>query len=492
MGRKPSIPLELVFDTLSNVAVDLFNLDGHLIPYSHPLWSQLSNKLDRKLTAHSLYLCVKQDRHLWQSKLRDIVKKPLSDFKTLTSDEDTYSNDKSFIDSDEEKSNFSVDRKYYGFDIPYGEYIKMRPIDVSYGKKKFKKWYTVLKPGVWTNIINDWFIKRYNVPCNIIYKRCRVANDTSKAKHFLDFSGKCKDCLAEVVGWAVKMPDEGMPLIINIMMEGMNILHEHVSKRPLNGSKRREVGMQLSHECASNWRRNAVTSMNFEEKIPANVYSNTVLWKCKQLEKDRVLGITQKCPVMSLVELSQTQYSGSIHTVCAKPFIVHYWTPCQLVVYKSMSKTYVRLCIDATGSIVKKIKRTKEGVLSSHIFLYEAVVSNGTYQTSVTQMISEKQDTFTIFCWLTLWMKDGVNSPQETVCDFSMALLGAITRAFCGGMTVRTYIESCLEILTKKKSINHQLSCFVRIDVAHFIKLVCRWKCWKGTKTYLLKELLVR
>jgi len=88
-------------------------------------------------------------------------------------------------------------------------------------------------------------------------------------------------------------------------------------------------------------------------------------------------------------------------------------TPCQLVVYKSIRKTYVRLSIDATGSIVKKIKRSTQNILSSHIFLYEAVVSNGAYQTSVTKTISEKQDTFTIFPWLTLWMNDGVSAPQE-------------------------------------------------------------------------------
>jgi len=100
---------------------------------------------------------------------------------------------------------------------------------------------------------------------------------------------------------------------------------------------------------------------------------------------------------MSLIELSHTQYAGSIHTVCAKPFIVHYWTPCQLVVYKSIKKTYVRLSIDATGSIVKKIKRSTQTILSSHIFLYETVVSNGAYQTSVTQMISEKRYILNIF-----------------------------------------------------------------------------------------------
>lgn len=80
-------------------------------------------------------------------------------------------------------------KKFYDFNIPYQDYIKMSPIDVSYGKKKFKKMYTVLKQGVWTNIINDWFIKSYNISYNIIYKRSRVANDVNKAKHFIDFSG---------------------------------------------------------------------------------------------------------------------------------------------------------------------------------------------------------------------------------------------------------------------------------------------------------------
>ncbi|KAE9522762.1 hypothetical protein AGLY_016871 [Aphis glycines] len=92
-------------------------------------------------------------------------------------------------------------------------------------------------------------------------------------------------------------------------------------------------------------------------------------------------------------------------------------------------------------------------------------------------MISEKQDTFTIFSWLMLWMNDGVSAPQESVCDFSMALLGAITTAFCGVMTVQTYVESCLEILTYKKTANLQL---VRIDIAHLIKMISQWKCWKG------------
>jgi len=76
--------------------------------------------------------------------------------------------------------------------------------------------------------------------------------------------------------------------------------------------------------------------------------------------------------------------------------------------------------------------------------LYEAVVLTTSYQVSTTQMLSEKQDTLTIFYWLGQWLRDGVSIPQEVVCDYSKALLGGITRAFCNGLTLHDYVNNCL------------------------------------------------
>lgn len=100
--------------------------------------------------------------------------------------------------------------------------------------------------------------------------------------------------------------------------------------------------------------------------------------------------------------------------------------PSQLIVYKRIQKTYCRLSIDATGSLIKKLKRTKQDILSGHIFLYEAVVNTNKYQVPVTQMWSEQHDTLSIFYWLAQWTKDGAPIPQETACEYSKALLGAI------------------------------------------------------------------
>lgn len=165
----------------------------------------------------------------------------------------------------------------------------------------------------WINIINDWFIKLCKIPCTIIYKRCRIANDTSESKTFLTFSGKCKDCGVIATGWANERPAEAMPLVVNICLTGINEKINHISKRPLNAQKRIEVGQQLLHDCASNWVQNEVVPLNFGEKIPANIYNKNVLRKCKQEVRDKQLGIVIKCPIMSLIEFKHSSHTGSIH-----------------------------------------------------------------------------------------------------------------------------------------------------------------------------------
>lgn len=74
-----------------------------------------------------------------------------------------------------------------------------------------------------------------------------------------------------------------------------------------------------------------------------------------------------------------------------------------------------------------------------------------------------------------MWLNEGVSAPQETVTDYSMALLGVISRAFCDGLTIREYVDSCLEVLDGKAQ--SKLTCYIRIDIAHLIKLVSRWNC---------------
>jgi hypothetical protein len=59
-----------------------------------------------------------------------------------------------------------------------------------------------------------------------------------------------------------------------------------------------------------------------------------------------------------------------------------------------------RLSIDATGSLIKKFKKSSLNITSNNIFLYEAVLSTTYGQIPVTQMLSESHDTLSIFRWI--------------------------------------------------------------------------------------------
>lgn len=159
-------------------------------------------------------------------------------------------------------------------------------------------------------------------------------------------------------------------------------------------------------------------------------------------------------------------------------------------IYKDLRKSYCKISIDATGGLVKKLKRTSLNLLSSHVFLYEAVVNTHYGQIPITQMISERHDILTIFNWLGQWVKSGIRVPNEAVCDYSFALLGAITRAFCDGKSLHSYVEQCFNVLINK--IHEIPACYVRIDVAHIIKNVCRIKHLANIKNKQLKHFYIR
>uniref|UniRef100_T1JFD5 MULE transposase domain-containing protein n=1 Tax=Strigamia maritima TaxID=126957 RepID=T1JFD5_STRMM len=134
-----------------------------------------------------------------------------------------------------------------------------------------------------------------------------------------------------------------------------------------------------------------------------------------------------------------------------------------------------QLCVvDATGSLVRSIRRGP--YKSGPIFLYLCVMTDaGKNGLPVLQMLSESHDSLTIQVWLSKWLLAGAPKPKQVISDFSLAILGAIVRTFTTCFSFKYYIEKCYRILMK---ITLTLpECFIRVDVAHLVKLVCNWKC---------------
>lgn len=132
--------------------------------------------------------------------------------------------------------------------------------------------------------------------------------------------------------------------------------------------------------------------------------------------------------------------------------------------------------IEATGSVVKNFQKLGMNKTKT-IYLYEALVYDEIKKQSFTvlnNVISERHTTLAIFNWLAKWVSNDVPLPKEAVCDQSMALLSAIIQAFTQYSSLHQYLVVCAELTLGKQSFDsHCVSnCFVRTDIAHFMKLV--------------------
>ncbi|CAI6376002.1 unnamed protein product [Macrosiphum euphorbiae] len=203
-----------------------------------------------------------------------------------------------------------------------------------------------------------------------------------------------------------------------------------------------------------------------------------------------MLGIEGNDPIHSIISLKhEVEHNGSIYNIGCDPFYVHYWLPIQEHIIQSKQyNKWKTICVDATGSLVLPIIRTKNKIQSAHIFLYQIITVVDGKTIPISQQLSEKQDMLTIYYWMANWMNTGVTLPDECVSDYSKALLGAITRIFCNRRSLQDYINTCFIYLTGDE--NQLPECYVRIDVAHMVHIVCRWKCLSLRKP--VKDFYVR
>lgn len=119
---------------------------------------------------------------------------------------------------------------------------------------------------------------------------------------------------------------------------------------------------------------------------PAHLYNKTVLRKAKQMDNNEKLGLGKiSDPVASILELKyKAEFSGIIREVGLDKFFVIYFSPEQLLLYQQFNRQTQKaglLSIDATGSVVKKIKKPDGS--TNFLFLYQAVVP---FKSKILQM----------------------------------------------------------------------------------------------------------
>jgi len=133
--------------------------------------------------------------------------------------------------------------------------------------------------------------------------------------------------------------------------------------------------------------------------------------------------------------------------------------------------------------LVKKLKLpTNE--LSSHIYLYQIVIETPTSKMPVFQMLSAIQNTNAIMYWFNEIIRIGCTHkqnfpyPNQVVCDFDKALMGAVAKSFGECKNLKDYLQQCFSHLI---GLSHSLpSCCIRLDISHYVHFISRWNEFKN------------
>lgn len=91
------------------------------------------------------------------------------------------------------------------------------------------------------------------------------------------------------------------------------------------------------------WRRDKANElMEFGDVEPANLYTEDVLRKAKQLYRDEELGVKglkEKDVIASLIKIKYgLEFASCIQQIGVDKFYTMYWTPEQIFLYKTFMK----------------------------------------------------------------------------------------------------------------------------------------------------------
>lgn len=422
--------------------------------YTDKVWKDMSNDLQGGWNAHSIYTNVREDRQILSTARADlgiVVEESTSLQNYDSTNWDNSYNDSAFLNNESVSSQYEDQNAYETFDlvITKEEWDLMKPSDtVIYGNRERE----ILKPSVWTNIIALAFWRQFRMPCAFSFKRADVDPSPDKLRYNIKIIGRCKDreCLNIFKGAAtVDVNNEGF--IMAVYTRDTRYMKHAEVKRPLNGERRKEEKKKIVAEGPSGWRKRQVReNMKPGDTEPPHLPRGDVR-RAKKEAIDEDLGVKPidgRDLIRTIEELnSDPTYRGAINAIGSRPFYTFYGLPAQLHAYKEycrVNKDSAVITIDSTGSLIYKLQRY-DGE-SAHIFLFAIVINIEGITAAVNQMISERNETEFIEFWLKQWLRSTAPKPKEAVCNYSRALLSALSLAI-NNRTVKSYINECFSAL---------------------------------------------
>lgn len=456
----------------------IFDECGSILKKKDEVWKQVHKKLNGEMSTEYIWQYVHEDRHKSQSVLREHHGLPPLQPQQKSRDD---SPDSLSIDGFQGSCDI-LPSKSFQIHLSAKDWECMKPIPTKQYRDdtKTKVRITLHLQEGWGNVLLDIIYDQHRLPCPHTLK-ASVASDPTLAEAYVTVHGTCSECGGTARGTILMPPEDGLGVIMYWRAtDTRGKFHE--KRRQLSGPSRTQQGAACSGKSASlQERHEAASRMDPGDPPPPTLFKPRVLRKAVEEHRAKTLGVVGGTDhvVDKVCVLKRTvPHLGSIHDVSADPVAVSYDTPEQALIYKAYrQKKYTRLTADTTGGVVQRVpRRVPNSGLSGHIFLTELVLS-GELQIPIAQLLSEKNNTVKIWHWLVDWLeRSGSRVPDEVVCDSAVVLLSSFARAFAGCESLKQYIEIQFKYVIKET--DSAAKVFIRKDVAHFIKNVCKWKVW--------------
>ena len=474
MPRKALIDSGVILDKLQQCEkCQVFDEDYKLKCRTDKVWEEVCIKICDKLSPNTLNFYVRNNRWNLLTDLKKHFQIPIEDEEKDEAMMDSIDvSNVSNISQDfvpHNNANNTLPSVFFDITLSEEQWKSISPVSKIYKEKGTRgKCYKILSPG-WTDIICKASFLKTKIPCAYTFKYSKIF-DSPEAETYLKIYGTCNECGAEFKAHCLHEPAPGTGIVLRVhTVDASGIPHE--KKRAVKGKNRVEIGKQLLNIKPRQWRNDAVSDLSYDDPEPPYVARQCTLRKIREEAIVRELGINKNLdPINSLCELKcKGQYSGYIKQIAKDPFYCFYWSPMQMEMYKTLIKSCRKIEIDATGKLVKIIEKLNGD--KKHIFLYQIIIKGANGIQPIFQMLSEKHDTNLITYWLREIIRDGAPVPPEVDSDYSLALLNATSLAF-NERCLKNYISDCYRWITSE-ILQHPLRCFIRIDIAHLIKIIC-------------------
>lgn len=445
-----------------------------IVAPSNAIWIKLGNMLPHDTTTRTLYQFAKNHYDdIFRETDIDSTPKPTDCVTDALIDSDGGSSGEGADSSDESKTiEFSVS-------LSHTKWSTIKPISIKCKRKEVHRNHEEreiqsLQPGVWTSVLAHEIFRKTKLLCNFSFKNNHVY--PSSSYKYVEINARCPSCTSTLFGQIKKEPADGEPVLINFIVENYaGSLH--------NGKKRRLIGAEATkfftdkRTPLSQRIEIANEEMNLNDPEPPTMPTLNAI-RCGAYREKASKKLFND-PVQSIHYMKYLPEFASIRTIGLDPFYAYYWSCEQTRIFNKYSSgtTSTKICIDASGGFVRSLQRPDQSK-SRPIFLYAMTIYHNQSIVPISMMLSEQHHAHAIGNWMLEWIRSGGTIPHEFVSDMSRALLAAAVNSFAKLSTIKEYCNVCF-MMARSDHIIKRPECYIRVDLAHFVKAVLNWNCFR-------------